>query len=118
MRVMNVRDAIFFNGVLSNTSAMVFECRNALDATLIWIRLINTNIVDDTVNLNIKPSSATTWTASIGNAVLWNEVVPAGSSIEKKLWIPLHDGDQVWMSTSDTESSASAFLSGYQRRTI
>ena len=117
MAILNIRDAIFFNGVLSNTAAIVFECRNALDATVIWIKANNSNVVDHTISLNIQPSDASGWTASIGNSVLWNEPIASGASIEKRIWIPLHDGDKVVMLTSDTESTVSAFLSGYQRRT-
>lgn len=112
-----LRDSIIYNGVLDDTSAEIYECRNALDSTVIWVRVFRTSEGDATFNLNIRPSSANHWSPSAENAVFWNEPIPDAGSVEKKVWIPLHDGDKIYMSYTSVAAAPSAFISGYQRTT-
>lgn len=112
-----IKDSIFYNGVVSNPSATsVYECRNALDSTLLWVRVCNSAGEPAFFSLHIRPSNAAaSWVASQANSVFFEEQIASNSSMEKKVWIPLHDGDKVYVLSS--VAGTTTFISGYQRTT-
>jgi hypothetical protein len=66
--------------------------------------------------LYLKPyNSAENWFPSQANAVFWDQSVQGPGTFDKKVWIPLHDGDKIYMVA--THPGVTAFLSGYQRTT-
>lgn len=112
-----IRDSILYHGAVSDVSpTQVFECRNAFDSTLLWVKLCVSYEGETSFNLYLRPfNSASTWEASQDNAVFWDHIVQGPGTFDKKVWVPLHDGDKIYMDA--TTAGVTAFLSGYQRTT-
>lgn len=87
--------------------AELYECPNAATATLLYLRINSSSASNSTVSLHIIPRGQAV-SVSQSTAVIYAETVPPNSYIDRRLFIPITEGDRFYLDSTSTAVSVVA----------